>query len=244
MKKEELLELLKEIKVPEPDEETLLRSEEELIKKVRNPFFKIQDERRLIIMKNFKTKIVYVTIVIIIAMSILSALVIIPKIKVLNAKQIAQKVIMEELHQNVNIKDISVNGNIASVFTIIYEDAIPQDDKIIKTSLIREISIDVKKGEVIKIKEAKSISLTDEERYQAIEIFKKFLSNYQTFFDISKIEIIDINGFGFSNGYKFAVIYAKIDSFSGRVLCVIDLKKGKVISGLEGSNVFIYEIDN
>jgi len=214
MRKEELLKQLKSVKAPEPDEETVLQSEEELIRRVRSSFSQIVQERRVIYMKN-RRKVVFATVAVVIAAVILSA-VIVPTIKVANAKQVAQNVIEDTLHLKVDGKDITVEGDVA-------------------TAIINglKINVDTSKAIIIDVVRAESTSLTEEEKNKAIEIFRnspevKSTLEEQGNVNPSNAEILEIKGLAFPDGRKYVWVKVKVNSPNGDAAGgIVDLQKGK-----------------
>jgi len=97
MRKEELIRQLKSIKAPEPNEKDSLQAKERLVKKVRNSFPKIIQERRMIIMKRRVLALAVVTSIAVVALILSTVL---PARRVANAKQIAKDVITKELACN------------------------------------------------------------------------------------------------------------------------------------------------
>ncbi len=224
MKKEELLKQLKSVKTPEPDEETVLQSEEELIKKVRSSFPQIVQERRVICMKNYRRKVVFATVAVVVAAVILSA-VIVPTIKVANAKQVAQNVIEDTLHLKVDGKDITVEGDVA-------------------TTIINglKINVDTSKAIILDVIKSKPVSLTEEEKNKAVEIFRNSPNvkdlEKNGYIDPSNVEILEIKGLAFPNDDgKFAWIKVKsnkadpmVSSPNGYAIgTTVDLQKGEVL---------------
>jgi len=214
MRKEELLKQLKSIKAPEPDEETVLQCEEELIKKVRSSFPQIVQERRVIYMKN-KRKLIFAVVGLAVAAVILSA-VIMPTMKVANAKQVAQNVIEDVLHLKVDGKDITVEGDVA---TIIIKDL--------------KIRVDTGKAIILDVVRAESTSLTEEEKNKAIEIFRNSSEVKSTLEERGNVdplnaEILDIKGLAFPDGRKYVWIKVKVNSPNGDAAGgIVDLQKGE-----------------
>lgn len=216
MRKEELLKQLKSVKAPEPDEETVLQSEEELIKKVRSSFPQIVQERRVIRMKN-RRKLIFATVVSVVAAVFILSAVIVPTMKVANAKQVAQNVIEDGLHLKVDGKDITVEGNVATA--------------IIKGMKVR---VDIGEGRIIDVATAEPTSLTEEEKNEAIEIFRnspevKNIPEGEGYVDLSNAEILDIKGYAFPDNRKYVWLKVRINSnFGDAAGCTVDLQKGKV----------------
>lgn len=249
MEREELLKLLESVKAPEPNEETVLQSEERLIRELRNSFPKIIQERRVIRMKRKILAVVSIAIV-----AVILSVVVVPTIKVANAKKIAKEVIAKEMHATVNDEDMTVEGNIVKAVAVIVDE---------KGVTIGEITVDMKERKIIKISMAESISLTEEEKNRAIEIFKnspeakKFpitavvppenenIDNENgiirrevrledvKYVDISKGTIVSVKGYSFSdrNG-KYAIVEVQSDLLpkGDVVMFVVDLQKGCVVS--------------
>ncbi|MGC8722037.1 MAG: hypothetical protein ACP5SB_05590 [Caldisericaceae bacterium] len=215
MRKEELLKQLTSIKAPEPDEETVLNSQELLIKKVRISFPQIVQQRRVIHMKNYRKRVAFATVAVVVAAVILSA-VIVPTIRVANAKQVAQNVIEDTLHLKVDGKDITVQGDVAT--------AIINDLK---------ISVDTSKAIILDVVRTNIVSLTEEEKNKAIEIFKnspevKSTLEEQGNVEPSTAEILEIKGLAFPDGRKYVWIKVRVDSKNGDTAGgIVDLQKNQ-----------------
>lgn len=250
MRKEELIRQLKSIKAPEPNEKDSLQAKERLIKKVRNSFPKIIQERRMIIMKRRVLALAVVTSIVVVALILSTVL---PARRVTSAKQIAKDVITKELHVTVDGEDMIVEGNIVTV-----------------TINGKEIIVDTKEAKIMKISMPEPASLTEEERNRAIEIFRNSpeVKNFpipvmppappengdegdknggviintdedetiekEKYVDLSNATIVSVKGYTFPNGKeKYASIEVQSDLLPKgySVTFFVDLKKGKIVSG-------------
>ena len=249
MRKEELIRQLKSIKAPEPNEKDSLQAKERLIKKVRNSFPKIIQERRMIIMKRRVLALAVVTSIVVVALILSTVL---PARRVTSAKQIAKDVITKELHVTVDGEDMIVEGNIVTV-----------------TVNGKEVTVDTKEAKIMKISMPEPASLTEEERNRAIEIFRNSpeVKNFpipvmtappengdegdknggviintdedetiekEKYVDLSNATIVTVKGYTFPNGKeKYASIEVQSDLLPKgySVTFFVDLKKGKIVSG-------------
>ena len=249
MRKEELIRQLKSIKAPEPNEKDSLQAEERLIRKVRNSFPKIIQERRMIIMKRRVLALAVVTSIVVVALILSTVL---PARRVTSAKQIAKDVIAKEMHVTVDDEDMIVEGNIVTV-----------------TVNGKEITVDTKEAKIMKISMPEPTSLTEEERNRAIEIFRNSpeVKNFpipvmpappengdegdknggviintdedetiekEKYVDLSNATIVSVKGYTFPNGKeKYASIEVQSDLLPKgySVTFFVDLQKGKIVSG-------------